>query len=317
MTERLILITEAPVPEDVIDGLRETAAGFEIIAKADLADELLARAEVVAGHLSPERLDIAKALRWNHLWTAGTDADLPQRMVDSDIVLTSSAGNGAVPLAEHALLLMMMLGRDMPRWTAAQSARRWERFRHGELAGKTVGIVGMGKAGQDLAVKCHAFHMRVLGLRSRPEKGATRVEHMYGPTEIVEFAAACDFLFVAAPLVETTRGMIDESVFAAMKPSAFIVNVSRGEIIDEPAMLAAVTEGRIAGAGLDAHREEPLPENSPWWSLPNVVVTPHNGATTPQTVARGMDIFVENVNRYVTGGRLLNVVDKNSGYAPV
>src|SRR5689334_1017900 len=123
MTERLILITEAPVPDEVVNRLRATAADFEIVTAARPTDSLLARAEVVAGHLAPDQLDVAKALRWNHLWTAGADADLPPRMVDSDIVLTSSAGNGAIPLAEHALLLMMMLNRDATRWLAAQAAR--------------------------------------------------------------------------------------------------------------------------------------------------------------------------------------------------
>lgn len=311
----LILIIGAPVPDDVLTRLRET--GFEVVATACPSDGELALAEVVAGHLDAGQLAVASALRWNHLWTAGADADLPPRMVDSDVVLTTSAGNGAIPLAEHALLLMMTLDRDVPRWLAAQSARRWDRFRHGELAGRTVGIIGMGRAGQDLAVKCDAFHMRVLGLRNNPEKSASCVDRMYGPAQIAQFAAESDFLVVAAPLTPATRGMLDESAFAAMKPSAFVVNISRGEIIDEPAMLAAVTEGRIAGAGLDAHHDEPLPENSPWWSLPNVVVTPHNGATTPQTHTRGLDIFMENVERYVSGKILINVVDKQNGYAPV
>ncbi|MER6797802.1 D-2-hydroxyacid dehydrogenase [Amycolatopsis mediterranei] len=300
----------------MVEKLRAIAPDFDIVTEKHPPDDLLAHAEVVAGHLTPERFGIAKALRWNQLWTAGADADLPPRAVDSDVVLTTSAGNGAVPLAEHALLLMMMLNRDVPRWMAAQAARRWDRFRHGELAGSTVGIVGMGKAGRDLAVKCRAFHMRVLGLRNHQERSADGVDRMFGPADMTEFAALCDFLVVAAPLTETTRGIIGESVFAVMKPTAFVVNISRGEIVDDAAMLAAVTGGRIAGAGLDAHSEEPLPEDSPWWSLPNVVVTPHNGATTPETVVRAIDIFAENVARYATGRRLLNVVDKKAGYAP-
>ncbi|MFL6125829.1 D-2-hydroxyacid dehydrogenase [Actinophytocola sp.] len=315
MSERLILLTQAPVTDDTLRRLRETAPSFRIVVEPDA--ELIATAEVIAGHLEPDELVRATNLRWNHLWTAGADADLPPEMVERDIVLTSSAGNGAIPLAEHALLLMLMLNRDVPRWLAAQNARQWDRFRHGELAGKTVGIIGMGNAGRDLAGKCAAFHMRVLGLRNHPTIPADHVDRMYGPDQVVDLARECDFLVVTAPLTPATRGLVDTEVFAAMKPTAVIVNVSRGEIIDEPAMLTAVSEHRIAGAGLDAHAQEPLPPDSPWWSLPNVVITPHNGATTPQTHTRAIDIFTDNVARYAEGRPLINVVDKHAGYAPV
>ena len=316
MSERLILLTQAPVPDDALLALRENAPAFRIVAEPQPRDGLIATAEVIAGHLEPDELTRATSLRWNHLWTAGADADLPTEMIERDIILTSSAGNGAIPLAEHALLLMMMLNRDVPRWLAAQHTRTWDRFRHGELAGKTVGIIGLGSTGRDLAGKCAACHLRVLGLRNRPTIPADHVDRMYGPDQVVDLARECDFLVVTAPLTPATRGLINAEVFAAMKPTAVIVNVSRGEIIDEPAMLAAVSEHRIAGAGLDAHVQEPLPPDSPWWSLPNVVITPHNGATTPQTLTRAMDIFTDNLARYAAGQPLTNVVDKHAGYAP-
>ncbi|MBR7741694.1 D-2-hydroxyacid dehydrogenase [Phycicoccus sp. BSK3Z-2] len=303
--------------EEDLGRVRAAAPGVEVVATTTPGRDLLARADAWAGHLDPDDLALAGRLRWNHLWTAGADADLsPRSLAAEDVVLTTSAGNGAVPLAEHALMLMLVLDRDLPRWLDAQRAHTWERRRHPELAGQTVGIVGMGAAGRDLALKCAAFHMRVLGLRSRPDRPADGVERMYGPGDLAAMAAECDYLVLAAPLTEETRGMVDADVLAVMRPTARVVNISRGEVVDDAALLEAVTSGRIAGAGLDAHAVEPLPEDSPWWDVPGVVVTPHNAATTPQTLARAVDIFVDNVARWAQGRPLVNVVDKRSGYAP-
>ncbi|QYN39968.1 D-2-hydroxyacid dehydrogenase [Pseudonocardia sp. DSM 110487] len=235
-------------------------------------------------------------------------------MVASPVVLTSSKGNGAVPLAEHALMLMLMLDRDAPRWLRAQGSRTWDRFPHGELAGATCGIVGMGGAGSALARRAAAFDMRVLGLRRRPERRVPDVERMYGPGEVTAFVAESDFVVVTAALTPQSRGLLGPAAFRAMKPTAYYICVSRGGIADDDALLTAVREGWIAGAGLDAHAVEPLPADSPFWSLPNVIVTPHNGATTARTRRRGVDVFVDNLTRFVAGGPLRNVVDKRAGY---
>lgn len=315
-SRRRIVVTQVPLDEDAAAHIRAVAPGFELVVADVPTAEQLATAEVFAGHLEPEQIVAAGALRWNHLWSAGADADLPAEMAAAtDVALTTSAGNGAIPLAEHALMLMLMLDRDAPRWMAAQRSRTWDRYRHGELAGQTVGIVGMGEAGRDLAKKAAAFHMRVLGLRNRPELAADGVDTMYGPAGIAEFAAQCDYLVVAAPLTEATRGMVDAAAIAAMKPTAAIINISRGEVVDDAALRAAFVEGRLRRAGLDAHAIEPLPADSPWWSQPGVIVTPHNGATTAQTAARAVEIFVDNIERYAQGRELRNLVDKAEGYA--
>lgn len=311
-----IIVAHEAFPADARERIQKLAPDFELAIVERPSEEHVATAEVYAGHLRPEQIDAAKALRWNHLWAAGADSDLPPQMLAAEKVrLTTSAGNGAIPLAEHALMLMLMLDRDAPRWMSAQRARAWDRYPHQELSGQTVGIVGMGGAGRDLAKKCSAFHMRVLGLRKHPEAAVDGVDQMYSPRAIAKFAAQCDYLVVAAPLTERTRGMIDAKVVAAMKPSAAIINVSRGEIIDDVALRAAFESGHLARAGLDAHAVEPLPDDSPWWSQAGVIVTPHNGATTPNTLRRAVDIFVDNVERYVNGRELRNLVDKSSGYA--
>lgn len=313
---RRIVVAHAALPVDAVARIREVAPHFELMVTAHPTDAQVETAEVYAGHLEPQQIGAARALRWNHLWTAGADADLSPEMLEAtDVVLTTSAGNGAIPLAEHALMLMLMLDRDVPRWMAAQRSHAWDRYLHGELAGQTVGIIGMGAAGRDLARKCAAFHMTVLGLRNHPENSADSVDRMYGPDEIVPFVAQCDYVVVAAPLTNRTRGMVSAEVIGALKPSAAIINISRGEVVDVDALLAAFDEGRLARAGLDAHAVEPLPSDSPWWSQPGSIVTPHNGATTPQTQRRGVEIFVDNLERYAQARGLRNVVDKSMGYA--
>lgn len=278
------------------------------------AGYLVEEATAIAGAVTPEILARAHAARWVHSWAAGADNLLFPEMLNSPVVLTSATGNGAVPLAEHAMLLMLMLSRDVHRWHRAQQEARWDRFTHGELAGKTVGIVGLGHSGTDLAGKAKAFHMRVVGLRRVPQAPAPAVDRVYGATEFRAFLAEADFVVVTAPLTRKTRGMFDAAAFSAMRPSAYFICISRGGIADDGALLTALQHGHIAGAGLDAHGVEPLPQDSPFWSLSNVVITPHNGATTLETNARGIEIYLENVRRYLTGLPLCNVVDKNAGY---
>jgi phosphoglycerate dehydrogenase-like enzyme len=271
-------------------------------------------AEVLAGAIGPAALARAARLRWLHSWIAGVDGLLFPELIASPVTVTNVRGNGAVPLAEHAIWLMLTLNRRALRWVDNQRARRWERyFDAGELQGLTCGIVGLGLAGQDLALKCKAFHMRVLGVRRRPAP-TPNVDEVFGPERLREMLPRCDFVVVAAPRTPETRGMLGEAELRLMKPTAHYVCFSRGGIADDAALLRALEEGWIAGAGLDAHAEEPLRPDSPFWGLPNVVITPHNAASSRAVRARGIDIFVENLRRYVAGQPLLNVVDKRLGY---
>jgi phosphoglycerate dehydrogenase-like enzyme len=270
-------------------------------------------AEVVAGGLSPAALARAARLKWVQSWAAGPDALLYPEMLASDVLCTSCKSNGAIPLAEHAIMLMLMLNRDALRWHRAQEAHRWEHRPHGELNGLTCGIIGLGYSGQDLALKCKAFHMRTLGLRRTPAP-TPHIDELFTHDRLHELLAQSDFVVVTAPRTPETVGMLGEAEFRAMKPTAYYVCFSRGGIADDAALLRALQEGWIAGGGLDAHDQEPLPPDSPFWSLPNAIVTPHNGASTPQTRQRGIDIFVENLRRYRAGQELVNVIDKQAGY---
>jgi phosphoglycerate dehydrogenase-like enzyme len=270
-------------------------------------------ADVVAGQLSPGGLARGRKLKWVHSWAAGPNTQLYPDFVESPVVLTCSKGNGAIPLAEHAMMLMMMLNRNAMRWVEGQRNRRWDAFSHGELNGLTVGIIGAGYSGTDLALKAKAFHMRVLGLRRNGDV-AENFDRMYARDQLHAFLGECDFVVVTAPKTPETTDMLGEAEFRAMKPSAFYVCFSRGGVANDAALYKALTEGWIAGAGLDAHGTEPLPADSPFWDAPNTIVTPHNGATTLATKARGYRIFADNLRRYVAGEPLVNVVDKQLGY---
>jgi phosphoglycerate dehydrogenase-like enzyme len=274
---------------------------------ADVFGELTA----VIGRVRPDVLAKTPKLRWVHSPSAGVDVDLTPEMIASPVVLTSSAGNGGISLAEHSILLMLMLSRDVPRWMRAQAEHRWDHYRHGELAGRTVGIYGLGNSGIDLAEKAKAFHMRTLGVRRRPDQPSPYVDEL---CDLDRLLAESDFVVVTTPLTPTTAGVFDREAFARMKPTAYFICISRGGIADDGAMLEALQTGQIAGAGLDAHGVEPLPADSPFWSLPNVIVTPHNGATSDGTLRRSAEIVADNIRRFVSGETLNNVVDKVAGY---
>ena len=210
------------------------------------------------------------------------------------------------------MMLTLMLDREAHRWINAQREHRWERFTHSELHGKTMGIYGFGNVGRELAVRARAFGMRVVALRRRPDKDADLVDRMFGPDGVYDFAAECDVLVVTAAKTRETEGAIDAAVLASLKPGAHVVVVSRGNIVHEPDLLEALRSGQIAAAGLDAHAEEPLPSDSPYWTMPGVIVTPHNGATTVATAARGTEIFLANLKRRLSNRPYENRINVSS-----
>jgi phosphoglycerate dehydrogenase-like enzyme len=316
MNEMPTIIVTGPVSAADQDSIRTVAQGHEVIFATKLADAgpAVGKAVAIAGTLSGPDLQSAASLQWVHSWAAGANSDLVPEMIASPVTLTSSVGNGAVPLAEHSMLLMMMLNRDVPRWAKAQEQHAWDRFTHGELKDATVGIVGLGHAGADLALKAKAFHMQVLGVRRRVDIPVEGVDRLYAQEDLLEMLPECDFVVVTAPITPGTAGMFDDAQFAAMKPTSYFICISRGGIAEDDALLRALETGSIAGAGLDAHGIEPLPPQSPFWDLPNVIVTPHNGATTAATARRGVEIYLDNLRRFVAGEPLVNLVDKAAGY---
>ncbi|MFI5913248.1 D-2-hydroxyacid dehydrogenase [Dactylosporangium sp. NPDC051541] len=295
--------------------LRDAAGpGLDLRFPADGADVDFTDVVAAVGRVGDAELAAAPALRWIHLWTAGADhAFTPGLLARPEITLSASAGNGAVGLAEHAILLLLLLDRGGWHWARAQREHRWDPATHGELAGRTIGLVGFGNAGRHLAGIARGMGMRVLATR-RTAGDDPAVDAMYPPDRLTRMLPECDAVVVTAPLTPQTRGLLGEAEFRAMKPTAYYVNVSRGEVADADALDRALDEGWIAGAGLDAHHVEPLPPGSPLWDRPNVLVTPHNGSTSRQSRRRSFDTVAANLRRFAAGAPLASVVDRTAGY---
>lgn len=264
---------------------------------------------IVAGPVKDHELAELKALTWVHSWAAGVETEVGPALGRSGITVTSSTGNGAIPLAEHVIMLALMLNRQAQRWADAQREASWERFTHSEIFGKTMGIYGFGNVGREVASRAQALGLSVVALRRDPTRDVELVDHMYGPDEILDFARNCDILVVAAALTPETRGALDATALRALKPGAHLIVVSRAHIVQDDALLNAIVDGTLGAAGLDAHAVEPLPHNSPYWHLPQVIITPHNGATTAATAARGTEIFLDNLRRRISSRPYTNSVD--------
>jgi len=248
----------------------------------------------------------AENLRWMHTFSAGVDDAFFGTLLDRGVRLTTSSGAQAEPIAQTVFLYLLGLTRDLPGWLEDQRARRWNPRAIRDLQGLHLGVLGMGPIGEAVARLGLAHGMRVTGLRRSP-RGDEPCETL--PMEALpELLPEVDALVVAVPLTDQTRNLMDAAAFARLKPGALFVNIARGEVVDEEALIEALGEGRLAGAGLDVFREEPLPETSPLWTLPNVIITPHSSGTTPGNEVRASRIFLENLRAYERGDSLRNEV---------
>ena len=315
MTRRPVVVRGLRLDDVEQQELRDAAGyGLELRFPTTAAEVEFGDVVAVAGRISDAELARAPGLCWIHLFTAGADYAFTSGLAARpDIIMTASLGNGAIPLAEHAILLLLLLDRGGWHWSRAQAEHRWDPAMHGELAGRTLGLVGLGRSGRHLATIARAMGMRVLATRRRAE-ATSEVDALYPPERITQMLAQCDAVVVTAPLTPQTRGLLGEAEFRAMKPTAYYVNVSRGEVADETALRRALLEGWIAGAGLDAHHNEPLRADSPYWDMPNVIVTPHNGSTSRQSRRRSIETFTANLRRFAAGEPLGSRVDREARY---
>ncbi|WP_129672683.1 D-2-hydroxyacid dehydrogenase [Candidatus Chloroploca sp. Khr17] len=257
---------------------------------------------------------VAHDLRWVHTPSAGVDHLLVPEIFERDLILTNSAGVHAIPMAEFVFAMLLNRVKQLPTYQAAQAECRWARgIDLHELYGATMLILGIGGIGDAIAQRAVAFGMRVWGSRrtNRPSPYAERVVTGNAWHALLPEA---DYVVVAAPLTPETRGMINAETLAMMRPSAFLVNVARGPLVDEQALIEALQQGRIAGAALDTFAQEPLPPASPLWHLPNVMITPHATANSLRMHERQVALFLDNLQRFQRGQPLLNLVDKAAGY---
>lgn len=280
---------------------------------------------------SPE---MAPRLRWIQLYSAGPDPILHHSLFQSPVIFTTASGVHAVNTAEHVFAMLLAWFRHFPRLLELRRQERWpspaERSSLSvtqELREQTIGIVGYGSIGRQIARLANAFGMRVLAMH----RGTDHRDHgfqfpgigdpegalpdrYYSSDQLHSMLHESDIVVIAVPLTQQTQGLFDDSAFRAMKPTAFLVNIARGDICDETALIGALADGHIAGAALDVFQQEPLPPQHPLWHFPNVFISPHIAGLTPHYNERIAIIFEENLRRYLSGEPLYNMVDKSQGY---
>jgi len=311
----LVLSDESDPQLAMLGAIRHvTGAAFEDVAAAvDQAEAIL--------HWSGSRETLRKVflasprVRWVHSRNAGLDNLLFPELIDSPVSLTNGSGVFSQSLGEFALAAILYFAKDFPRMLRNQRSQRWEQFDVDEIAGQTVGIVGYGDIGRAVATRARVMGMKVLALkRHPPAERDTLIDRFYQLDQLGEMLSACDYVVVAAPLTSETRHMISDAQFTAMKPSAVVINVGRGPVVDQAALVRALTARHIRGAGLDVFEHEPIPPGDPIWSLDNVLVSPHTADHTSTWLNQAMQFFIDQYGRFAKGEPLANVVNKQLGY---
>jgi phosphoglycerate dehydrogenase-like enzyme len=321
----LVLITSTVklwnIPAEHVDRLRRAFPAHTFVhALSD--DEGMQAAPTTdaafAGHIPPELLAAAPRLRWIHSPAAGIGGMLYPEMVRRAVVLTNSRAMSADSIAEHVVMVTLALFRQLPMAVARQAEGVWAQDELSSvrlIAGSHVLIVGLGSIGEALAVRMSAMGARVTGIRRRPsEQRPPGVSAVAGPDSLHRLLRAADIVVISAPQTRQTTGMIGAAELCLMKRDAILVNVSRGKLVDERALVDALRERKIGGAALDVFEQEPLDGASPLWRLPNVLITPHTAGFLPDHWGAATDLFAENLRRFDAGLPLLNTVDKDAEY---
>jgi len=326
-----------------LERIRAAAPGARIVTVSveGLADGPLDDVEVMLrGWLSSEAFDRllvrAPHLAWVHSATSGVERALTPAAMERGLVVTNARGVFSRPIAEYVLMMILSVSRRLPQLLELQRERTWQPLEGAELRDVTVGIVGLGSIGRAVGALATAFGCRVVAVRRRPDGntipadvpgagdtvpsddersfGEVMLDRVGGPETLPELLGESDFIVLAAPLTPETQDMINDSTLAMVKPGSWLINVARGRLIDEHALIRALREGTLGGAVLDTFRDEPLPPTSPFYDLPNVIVTPHTAWSSGRVLDRSVDLFCDNLRRFAAGEPLLNVVDPAAGY---
>ncbi|HMD15943.1 MAG TPA: D-2-hydroxyacid dehydrogenase [Terriglobales bacterium] len=286
-----------------------------------VAEEIADAEVVIAWSIRPEQIAAAKRLRWIHSPAAAVHQLMFPELVNSDVVLTNAREVHGPVVAEHVIALIFALAKKIPGSVLLQQKHVWgqqilwdEPPRVREVAGATVGLIGLGSIGRAVAKSAKALGMRVIAVREHPEKGSEGADAVFGPAQIGEIFRQADYIVLAAPVTASTKAIANAERLALMKPDACLINVGRGQLVDEPALAAALRGKEIGGAALDVFPKEPLAADSPLWDVPNLLITPHTAALTDKLWERHYALFSENLQRYLNGVPLRAVVDKRKGY---
>jgi phosphoglycerate dehydrogenase-like enzyme len=312
------IVTQEQILEVYREKVRSLAAGLDLRQCASESEfrRELADAHVIYGDFSRDDLKVARQLKWIQYAAAGVEGILWPELVESPVVLTNMARVYAPAISETVMGLLLALAHGINRYALQTREHVWKQLDGlTDISGWTMGIVGLGGIGTETAYRAHyGFGMKIYAVDPKPLPKPAFVAELHSVECLPRMVPEVDVLVSAAPHTRASEGMFNESIFRAMKRSAYFINVSRGKLVDTPALVRALKEGWIAGAGLDVAYEEPLPADDPLWSAGNVIITCHTSGHTPRTLERQMALFTENVRRYVNGLPLLNVVDKKRGY---
>jgi phosphoglycerate dehydrogenase-like enzyme len=326
------MVVAYEITEEHLGRLRQAFPDIEFVHCKD-DDELpnaLRGAQALVGRFKPDLPLHYPELRWLQSISAGMDKFLIPELIDHDVVITNFSGVQAPNMAEHLVALMLVFARGLPRLMHNQVHGRWTSRPPeegpslpqtvfytpytAELGKQTLAIAGLGDIGCELAWRASCLGMRVIGSKRRPVDAPKGVDRLYGPEDWREMLPEADHVAICLPLTNRTHQLFGAAEFKVMKPTSFIYNTSRGTIIDQDALIEALRNGDIAGAGLDVTTPEPLPPESPLWNLPNVVITCHTSGASPHTRDRGVEIVLENIRRFRDDRPMVNVVDKREGY---
>lgn len=272
--------------------------------------------DIVFGGFNRKLFENAKQLKWVQVWAAGVDGILFPEFVQSEVILTSAKGYVGTHLADQAWALILGLIRGIGR---SVRERTWDnkmsiRLATWELCDRTLGIVGLGGTGIEVARRAQGFDMQVIAVDPETVDAPSLVHEIWKMDKFYDLLAQSDIVCICAPLTDSTHGMFNDEAFQQMQSHALLINVTRGKIVDEQALLRSLNNGHIGGAGLDVTPIEPLPSDSPLWDMSNVIITPHVAGGSPIRMDRTVDLFCDNLERFLVNKPLLSVIDKQKGY---
>jgi D-2-hydroxyacid dehydrogenase (NADP+) len=314
-----IIVSPRKLPQYIVKQIEQVHKDIKLIATEDndILEEYWPKAEIIfSGKIKADTLAKCKNLRWIQETSAGIERYFYPEFLKRDIILTNVRGMHGQTISEHIFMMMLAHTRQLKKYIHQQQNHTWKKHEIDEvrlLQNKVLLIIGLGGIGQKTAQIATAFGMRVEGIANTP-KNLPYVKKTYVPDMLKQALPTADFIVISVPLTEKTKGMISTAEFSLMKRDAFMVNIGRGLLIDQQAMIKALKEGEIGGAGLDVFSNEPLEEDSPLWDMENVIITPHMAGHMPDYLGEATKIFCSNLLCYLEGRELINLVDKKAGY---
>ncbi len=315
MTTKIVIYDPLGLGDDLVAAIQETAPEARVVVSPkDRVAAELSDAEIFFGFHTPEVFRHAEHLRWIQTTSAGMERLLEAELVERGLIITNACGVHGPAVSEMAWALTLAVARGLPTFFRQQQQHHWEHGPLYDLDGHTAGIIGLGGIGRRYAKVAAAFGMRVLAVDLHRPPKPDEVEDVWTLDRLDELLQSVDVLLISCPYSSETRGLINRERLARMKPTAILVNIARGGIVDEQALAEALRAGRLAGAGIDVCETEPLPAESPLWDVPNLVITPHCAGLSSHRARRLTEFFCENLRRYLAGEPLSNVIDQQKGY---